>query len=76
MKIGMLWFDADRESTLSNRIERAVLYYQQKYGSLPEICVSHPNTISDGKPQQIAGVRIERSSAILPDHFWLGVEDA
>ena len=76
MKIGMLWFDADRETALSTRVERAVSYYRKKYGSLPEICVSHPNTIEDNSAKKIAGVRIERSPSVLPDHFWLGIEDA
>jgi hypothetical protein len=75
MKIGMLWFDDNRESTLSTRVERAVSYYRQKYGSLPEICVSHPKTIEDSAAKQIAGVRIERSPSVLPDHFWLGIDD-
>lgn len=76
MEIGMLWFDADRESNLSTRIERAVSYYRKKYGSLPDICVSHPKTLDNDTTKQIAGVRIERSSSVLPDHFWLGIEDA
>ena len=75
MKIGMLWFDADRETDLNHRIERAVTYYRNKYGSAPEICVSHPTTIEDGANKRIAGVRIERSSSVLPDHFWLGIEE-
>ncbi len=76
MKVGMLWFDADRETDLNQRIERAVSYYRTKYGSTPEICVSHPTTIEDGTAKRIAGVRIEKSTSVLPDHFWLGIEEA
>ncbi|MEJ2551827.1 MAG: hypothetical protein P8Z34_14225, partial [Anaerolineales bacterium] len=42
---------------------RAVTYYRNKYGSAPEICVSHPTTIEDGANKRIAGVRIERIGA-------------
>jgi len=75
MKIGMLWFDADREAALGKRIERAVSYYQNKYGSLPNVCVCHPTTSSDGKTRHVAGVRLEESPSVLPDHFWLGIEE-
>jgi hypothetical protein len=32
MKIGMLWFDGDLKVDLKVRIERAAVYYRDKYG--------------------------------------------
>ena len=76
MKVGMLWFDGDRSAAVRERIERAVSYYRQKYGALPNICVSHPTTLGSDRTKRVAGVRIEKSRCVLPDHFWVGIEEA
>lgn len=56
MKIGMLWFDNDPKSNLDTKIERAVVYYQGKYGRSPTLCFVHPSMINGasktGDPKQ------------------------
>jgi len=75
MKVGMLWFDEDQTRSLATRIGRAAEYYQRKYGARPNVCMVHPLTLGqdDGGPG--AGLAVRSSSAVLPNYFWLGVEE-
>jgi hypothetical protein len=74
MDVGMLWFDGDREKQLEKRIGQAALYYLKKYGRRPNLCLMHPLTMRDEKLEQTEGLQVRMSTAVLPDHFWLGVE--
>lgn len=75
MDIGMLWFDGDRKIDLQTRIERAVHYYQDKYGRVPNMCLLHPSTYGDEHLDDLKCIEVQSSTSIRPDHFWLGVED-
>lgn len=75
MNIGMLWFDEDPSSSLPSRVERAASYYQSKYGRQPNTCVLHPNTLGEVDPASIPAVKVETSMRVLPEHFWVGVEE-
>lgn len=76
MKVGMMWFDGDRKADLSSRVERAANYYREKYGHKPNLCLVHPQTPGEQTPSsQPAGVEVKTSASVLPDHFWLGVEE-
>jgi hypothetical protein len=75
MNIGMLWFDSDHQRDLGTRIERAVDYYRNKYKREPNLCFIHPSTSKGDAPDPLDGVKIRTSISVLPDHFWLGVED-
>jgi hypothetical protein len=85
MDIGMLWFDNDRQADLNIKVNRAVIYYLQKYGKKPNLCFVNPSMIStngngnnlipsDDKVITDDGVEIRESSTLLPNHFWLGIE--
>ena len=37
MNTGMLWFDNDPQIDIRVKIDRAILYYQKKYGQTPDI---------------------------------------
>jgi hypothetical protein len=73
MNVGMLWFDADPRVNIKARLTRAVAYYQQKYGRVPNLCFIHPATAGDDLPEKVADIEVRTSKKILPDHFWLGV---
>lgn len=75
MSVGMLWFDADPSQQVSSRIERAASHYKSKYGRTPNVCFAHPSTLGNSAPQQVGGMRVKSSGMVLPNHFWLGVED-
>jgi hypothetical protein len=75
MKIGMLWFDGDLKVDLKVRIERAAVYYRDKYGRPPNLCIIHPSTAGEDHPNSVIGVDVRTSAAVQPDHFWLGIKE-
>ncbi|OGT26478.1 MAG: hypothetical protein A2Z17_06045 [Gammaproteobacteria bacterium RBG_16_66_13] len=74
MDTGMLWFD-DGPQALKDKVERAVSFYSTKYGRAPTMCLVHPVTLADGKEGHLAGVALQSSRSILPNHFLVGIED-
>jgi len=70
MKIGMLWMDLSADP-LKTRLERAVDYYCNKYGKVPNKAYINPN---DGEPCELSGVTIKTTHSVLPHHIWIGVE--
>jgi hypothetical protein len=74
MKVGMLWFDNDPETSLKAKIERAAEYYSQKYGQKPNLCFVHPKMLA-GDPERCDGIDIRATHQVLPNHFWLGMEE-
>jgi hypothetical protein len=79
MKIGMLWFDDDPKRTLAEKIERAALRYQEKYGAAPNLCYANPGTVGDQSTLMVklpkSQVILKQARSILPNHFWLGVAE-
>ena len=75
MKIGMLWFDGDLQVDLGVRIERAAIYYRDKYGRSPNLCVIHSSTAGENHPDSVIGVDVHTSAAVQPDHFWVGLKE-
>ncbi|HEY44145.1 MAG TPA: hypothetical protein G4O11_09205 [Anaerolineae bacterium] len=75
MKVGMLWFDGDLKINLGVRIERAAIYYRDKYGRPPNLCIIHPSTAGEDPPRSVIGVDVRTSAAVQPDHFWLGIKE-
>ena len=74
MNIGMLWFDNDNKSDLVTKIQRAVSYYHIKYGKAPNLCLIHPRTLG-GNTWTGAGIEVRTTRSVLPNHFWLGVNN-
>lgn len=72
MDEGMLWFDNDPKSTLAKKVERAVQYYREKYGTDPNICLVHPSALKEG--QEMPPIAVRPYRPVLPNHFWLGIE--
>jgi hypothetical protein len=88
MNVGMLWFDNDPKSELNTKIARAANYYRTKYGKTPDICFVHPtmlvgtsppNPVEDKQPKMSSwsgGIEIRSTRAVLPNHFWIGINGA
>lgn len=72
MRIGMMWTDSDPKRTTPDKIIRACSYYANKYGGTATVCYVHPDSDC---PERLGGVRVMRSRTVLPDHFWIGVEE-
>lgn len=73
MNIGMLWFDNDPKTELSQKVARAAAYYHSKYRSAPNLCIVNPKMV--GKKTKAGCISIEANPAILPNHFWIGLQD-
>jgi len=74
MNAGMLWFDNDPKTALTAKIERAVTYYQKKYGRKPNLCLIHPSALNGETPED-GKITIRPYRPVLPGHLWIGVED-
>ena len=77
MHTGMLWFDNDPRTTLSVKIQKAMAYYENKFGKKPNLCLAHPSMM---EPEQGGQVEIEKLVIraylpVTPGHFWIGIED-
>ena len=72
MNVGMLWLDNDTKRPFDEKVQRAVEYYQQKYGHNPEICHVNPQMIE--KSKKVGKVEVEPLNSVLPHHFWLGMK--
>jgi hypothetical protein len=80
MNVGMLWFDNDPKSELTLKVERAAIYYRNKYGQTPTVCFVHPSMLAINSSESVdaakikaAGVEVRPASTVLPNHFWIGV---
>ena len=73
MNTGMLWFDNDPQIDIRVKIDRAILYYQKKYGQTPDLCYVHPSMLA-GKLPISGGVDVQPDQMILPNHFWIGLK--
>ena len=74
MHIGMLWFDDNPNLALKNKIEKAVVYYRQKYHREPNLCLIHPSMMEKDGPE-FDKLTVRPYRPVLPGHFWIGVED-
>jgi len=77
MHTGMLWFD-NSQSTFDVKLQKAVDYYQKKYGRKPDLCLAHPSTVNLPQGQRSAemcGLTVRPYRPVLPGHIWVGIED-
>lgn len=75
MNYGMLWFDNDPKTDLSDKIEEASAYYEKKYGQVPNQCFINPEMGAD-KHDAAKLMKVTKSPMILPNHLWIGVNTA
>ncbi|MCX6056823.1 MAG: hypothetical protein NTW69_01550 [Chloroflexi bacterium] len=76
MHTGMLWFDNDPKTTLSVKIQKAMDYYNKKFGRIPDICLVHPSMLDGGQKQfELGKLTIRPYQPVMPGHLWIGVED-
>jgi hypothetical protein len=75
---GLLWFDDSPTRPVSDKIERAVQRYQQKYGRNPDVCYVHESEIrtqlQEGGLSLAQDVKVLPTKSMLPHHFWLGIQ--
>ena len=72
MNVGMLWLDDDGKRSLEEKVSRAVEYYREKYGRMPEMCLVNQGMLPAEK--QVGKVSVLPNGHILPHHFWVGMK--
>ena len=71
MTTGMLWFDNDPQRKINEKINQAAKYYQQKYGSRPNLCFVHPK-LQETSFENEFELEVQFNVTISPDHIWIG----
>ena len=75
MHTGMLWFD-NSQTALTVKIQKAVDYYNKKYGRNPDLCLVHPSMLETNQRQlEINKLTVRPYRPVLPGHIWIGIED-
>jgi hypothetical protein len=82
MQVGLLWYDGDPARGVATKAVEAARRYREKFGVAPDTCYVHRAAIAgvdtvvplqDGASSVL---RLRPAANILPNHFWVGVEDA
>lgn len=74
MQSGIMWFDNDPKVDITTKINNAAQYYEKKFSCKPNICFVNPSIL----PKEMClheGIRLLASCAIIPFHFWIGVQE-
>lgn len=75
MHTGMLWLD-NSKAALNVKIQKAVEYYQNKYGRTPDLVLVHPSMlVGSVHLSLIDGLSIRPYRPVLPGHIWVGISD-
>lgn len=74
MQIGLLWFDNDPSREVAAKVEDAAQRYREKFGVPPNTCYVNQAAWT-GDTSVSTTVRIIPVVNILPNHFWVGVEE-
>ncbi|MHC4228007.1 MAG: hypothetical protein ACYSW0_11325 [Planctomycetota bacterium] len=72
MTTGLLWQDHG-SADFEEKIGRAALGFEKKFGFRPTLCYTSNSVIEEGK--EVDGIRILELKRIQKNHFWLGVPD-
>lgn len=73
MKSGLLWFDNSKKP-MAEKIDAAMVRYQEKFGVFPNMCFIHPSDFAnDLKPTKKITILVKQT--IMPNHIWLGLQD-
>jgi len=71
MENGMLWFDDRKDISTEQKIQNAVAFFQEKYGSKPDCCYVNVTSQQKEISQKLKGLRVEISRYVMPNHFLL-----
>ena len=75
MHTGMLWFD-NSSAALATKIQKAVEYYNKKYGRSPDLCLVHPSMLeANQRTIEVNKLTVRAYRPVLPGHIWIGIED-
>ena len=73
MNAGMMWFDNDPKTPLNAKVIKAVAYYTEKYGLVPNTCLVNPSALTE--QTEISGITVRPYRPVLPGHLWIGIKE-
>lgn len=75
MNTGMLWFDNDPKTTLTTKIQKAMDYYQKKFGRVPDMCLVNPAMLEGQGKVEVGKLSIRPYQPVMLGHLWIGMAD-
>jgi hypothetical protein len=73
VKVGWLWYDDDSKSSLEDKVLRAAVRYQARFGRPPRLCYVHRSTLDE--PTLTCGrLQLRSAGYVLPHHFLFVVD--
>lgn len=73
VKLGWLWYDDDSKSSLEEKVSRAAMRYQARFGRPPRLCYVHRSTLDE--PGLTYGrLQLRSAGYVLPHHFLFVVD--
>lgn len=72
MDVGMLWLDDNKNRSLQQKLERASLYYEEKYGRFPNLCYVHQSSLE--QERTVGEILLIPDPQIQPNCFLLGCQ--
>jgi hypothetical protein len=76
MNTVMLWFYNDPKTTLAVKIQKAVEYYNKKFGRKPDLCLVNPSMLEGEKQVEIEKLTVRPYIPVMPGHLWIGVAES
>ena len=73
VKVGWLWFDDDSKSSLEDKVGRAAVRYQARFGRPPRLCYVHQSALSE-HAGTCGRLQLRGAGNILPHHFLFVVD--
>lgn len=70
MREGMLWYINDPKGELKTTVEKAVEFFQKKYGRVPLVCYVHPTALESEFVAKDA-VKVLPNEMVIKNHIWL-----
>ena len=75
MEIGLLWYD-DTQMEFAAKVQQVAQRYEEKFGARPNRCyVNSASMLGGAKKLSLNGLKALASTSVLPDHFWVGLEE-
>lgn len=70
--MGMMWWLDDSNRTVEEKLGGAKVYYTNKTGIVPNLCLVDPGWIKEER--EIAGMRVVPDRRVLRNTLWMGRE--
>jgi hypothetical protein len=71
MKLGLLWYDADRRLSPQERLAEAASRFAARFGRPANCCHVHPEQVFADP-----AIVVRPDPSILKHHFWVGRDEA